>query len=66
MYGGAIFAFLGIPLLLGSWWGVALSPVLIIAIAIRSVLEERALQAELDGYADYRVAVGYRLIPFVW
>ena len=66
MYSGAIFAFLGIPLLLGSWWGVALSPILIIAIATRSVLEERVLQAELDGYADYTMAVRYRLIPFVW
>ncbi len=66
MYAGGLFMFLGIPLLLGSWWGLALAPILIIAVAARSVLEERALEAELDGYSDYKRAVRYRLIPFVW
>jgi protein-S-isoprenylcysteine O-methyltransferase Ste14 len=66
MYAGALFTFLGIPLLLGSWWGVGLSLVLIVAIAIRSVLEERTLEAELDGYTAYKATVRYRMIPFVW
>ncbi len=66
MYAGALFVLIGIPLLLGSWWGLALSPILMIGLAVRSVLEERVLEAELGGYAAYKVIVRYRLIPFIW
>jgi protein-S-isoprenylcysteine O-methyltransferase Ste14 len=66
MYAGALFTFLGIPLLLGSWWGVVLSPILMVALAVRAVLEERALEAELDGYGTYKAVVRYRLVPLVW
>jgi protein-S-isoprenylcysteine O-methyltransferase Ste14 len=66
MYAGAVSAFFGIPLLLGSWWGVALAPVLCAALAARAVLEERELEAGLEGYAEYKMTVRYRLIPFVW
>lgn len=38
------------------------SPVLI----ARILDEERTLSAELPGYDDYRRAVTYRLIPFIW
>jgi protein-S-isoprenylcysteine O-methyltransferase Ste14 len=66
MYAGALGLVLGAPLLLGSWWGVAGAVVLILVIAMRAVLEERALQAELDGYADYAARVRYRLVPHLW
>jgi protein-S-isoprenylcysteine O-methyltransferase Ste14 len=66
MYGAAIFYFAGIPLLLGSWYGLAFAPVFIIAFAVRAVMEERTLTAELAGYADYAARVRYRLIPGVW
>jgi protein-S-isoprenylcysteine O-methyltransferase Ste14 len=66
MYSGAVLLILGIPLLLGSWWGLALSPVIILLLAIRAVLEERTLMAELPGYADYAARVRHRLIPGVW
>src|SRR5688572_92805 len=66
MYGGALLLILGVPLLLGSWWGLALSPVIILLFAIRAVLEERTLMAELPGYTDYAARVRYRLIPGVW
>jgi hypothetical protein len=32
----------------------------------RPVLEERILQKELIGYADYRTKVKYRIISYVW
>jgi protein-S-isoprenylcysteine O-methyltransferase Ste14 len=35
-------------------------------VAIRAVLEEQALKAELDGYADYAARVRYRLVPYLW
>ncbi len=66
LYAGALFMFVGIPLLLGSWWGLALSPVLMAAVAVRAMLEERVLEAELDGYAHYKTTVRYRLIPLLW
>jgi protein-S-isoprenylcysteine O-methyltransferase Ste14 len=66
MYTSAIFVFIGIPLLLGSWPGLALSIVFILALAWRAVQEESALSAELSGYKEYAARVRYRLIPFVW
>lgn len=66
MYGGALLFFVGVPLLLGSWYGLAFAPLLVVALAIRIVMEERTLVAELPGYADYAARVRYRLIPGVW
>ena len=66
MYAGAILYFLGIPLLLGSWYGLAFAPAFVVAFAIRAIMEERTLAAELTGYRDYAARVPYRLIPHVW
>jgi protein-S-isoprenylcysteine O-methyltransferase Ste14 len=66
MYSGTVLFFVGVPLLLGSWWGVALSPLFVILFAIRSGIEERALIAGLPGYADYTRRVRYRLVPGLW
>ncbi len=66
MYASALFFFIGTPLLLGSWLGLALSALFILAIAWRAVREERTLSAELEGYRDYTARVRYRFIPFVW
>jgi protein-S-isoprenylcysteine O-methyltransferase Ste14 len=66
MYGGTLLLIAGIPLLLGSWWGLALAPVIVLLFAVRAVLEERTLMAELPGYTDYATRVRYRLVPFIW
>jgi protein-S-isoprenylcysteine O-methyltransferase Ste14 len=66
MYAGALGLVLGAPMLLGSWWGLAGAALLILVMAMRAVLEERALHAELDGYADYAARVRYRLVPRLW
>ncbi|MGH8782390.1 methyltransferase family protein [Paraburkholderia sp.] len=66
MYAGAIPFFVGTPLLLGSWWGLASVPLLVAALAVRAVFEERMLIEQLDGYADYASRVRYRLIPGIW
>jgi len=34
--------------------------------AIRTALEGRTLQKELDGYREYAGRVRYRLIPGIW
>jgi protein-S-isoprenylcysteine O-methyltransferase Ste14 len=63
----AIFIFvIGTALLLGSWYGVILGLIFMVMLARRAVLEERTLQKELHGYADYMKHVKYRLIPYVW
>jgi protein-S-isoprenylcysteine O-methyltransferase Ste14 len=53
-------------LLLGSWWGVVLSPLFAVLFAICSRIEERALLAGLPDYADYAARVRYRLVPGLW
>ena len=66
MYSGVMLFFVGVPLLLGSWWGVAMVPLFAVLFAIRTRIEERVLIAGLPGYADYRARVRYRLVPGLW
>lgn len=66
MYSGVTFFFIGVSLLLGSWWGLALTPLLITLFAVRCVIEERTLVEGLPGYANYIKKVRYRLAPGIW
>jgi protein-S-isoprenylcysteine O-methyltransferase Ste14 len=66
MYSGVMLFFLGVPLLVGSWWGVALAPLFAVLFAVRVRIEERALAEGLPDYADYTARVRYRLLPGVW
>ncbi|MET4035457.1 protein-S-isoprenylcysteine O-methyltransferase Ste14 [Bradyrhizobium sp. JR7.2] len=66
MYNGMILFFAGVPLLLGSWWGLAIAPVIVVLFAVRIGIEERTLREGLPGYSDYMTRVRYRLLPGVW
>jgi protein-S-isoprenylcysteine O-methyltransferase Ste14 len=66
MYASVILFAAGVPLLLGSWLGLLVAPVLVLALAVRAVFEERMLKAELAGYADYAERVRYRFVPRLW
>ncbi|MGB0086413.1 MAG: isoprenylcysteine carboxylmethyltransferase family protein [Rhodomicrobiaceae bacterium] len=66
MYAAALVIFVGVPLSLGSWWGLLLVPPLTWLIAARLLDEERYLIKNLPGYDDYRSKVRYRLVPGVW
>jgi protein-S-isoprenylcysteine O-methyltransferase Ste14 len=66
MYSGVMLFFFGIPLLLGSWWGLVIAPLFAVLFAVRARIEERALVAGLPDYADYAARVRYRLLPGVW
>jgi protein-S-isoprenylcysteine O-methyltransferase Ste14 len=66
MYFGALVMLIGIPLSLGSLWGL-LTIILMTAVLIWRLLdEERYLVKNLDGYAEYLRTVHYRLAPLVW
>lgn len=65
-YSGAILAFLGTPLLLGSWWAFIPTAIGISGYVLRTALEDKTLQLELEGYQAYTEQVPYRLIPWVW
>ena len=66
MYAAALLMFLGIPVSLGSWWGILVLLAIVPALAWRLVDEERMLLRDLNGYADYRRKVRWRLIPLLW
>jgi protein-S-isoprenylcysteine O-methyltransferase Ste14 len=66
MYAGAIVMLVGTPLALGSYWALLVLLPMTAAIIWRLLDEERLLERELPGYAEYRVRVRYRLVPLVW
>ena len=65
-YLGAILYELAVPVLLASWWAFVASGLGALLLILRTVLEDRMLQAELKGYADYARQVRRRLLPGIW
>ena len=65
-YTGSILYELAVSVLLGSWPALVASGVSTALLILRTALEDRTLQAELAGYADYARRVRYRLLPGVW
>jgi hypothetical protein len=51
-YVGSILAYLGTPVLLGSWPSILLGAVMVVLMIVRTALEDRTLQAELPGYKE--------------
>jgi protein-S-isoprenylcysteine O-methyltransferase Ste14 len=66
MYATALILLLGIPVALGSWWGVLIVIAILPVLIWRLVDEEGFLVRNLPGYADYRERVPYRLVPLIW
>jgi protein-S-isoprenylcysteine O-methyltransferase Ste14 len=66
MYASGLVLFPATALLLGSWLGLLLSPVLMALIILRTAREDRMLRDGLAGYAGYARTVRYRLVPHVW
>ena len=65
-YAGAVVTSLATPLLLGSLWALIPAVLAVCLLIIRTALEDRTLQEELEGYHDYAARVRYRLLPGVW
>jgi protein-S-isoprenylcysteine O-methyltransferase Ste14 len=66
MYTGNIIMMVGIPLALGSYWGLLLVIPGLIVLAVRIRDEEDLLTQELSGYREYAQRTHYRLVPYVW
>jgi protein-S-isoprenylcysteine O-methyltransferase Ste14 len=66
MYLAGALMFLGTPLLLGTLYGILAGLLICLLLVFRITGEEKMLIKELEGYAEYRKKVRYRLIPFVW
>ena len=66
MYAAALVMLFGIPLALGSWWGLFALLLVLPVLIWRLLDEERFLRRNLPGYAEYQARVKYRLLPFVW
>jgi protein-S-isoprenylcysteine O-methyltransferase Ste14 len=66
MYTGNVIMMIGIPLALGSYWGLVFVAPGVIVLAWRIRDEEKLLQKELDGYREYTQQVRYRLVPAIW
>jgi protein-S-isoprenylcysteine O-methyltransferase Ste14 len=66
MYTGNVIMMLGIPLALGSYWGLVFVMPALVALALRIRDEEELLTQELSGYGEYARQVHYRLVPHVW
>ena len=65
-YAGGIAFNLATPLILGSLWAFIPAAVLLCLFVVRTALEDKTLQSELDGYAEYTQRVRYRVLPGIW
>ena len=66
MYMSTLLLFLSMPLVLRSVVSFAVMLLYIPIIAKRIRNEEQVLESGLEGYAEYRKRVRYKVIPFVW
>jgi protein-S-isoprenylcysteine O-methyltransferase Ste14 len=66
MYAGGLVMLAGIPIALGSWWGLLVLVATMPALVWRLLDEEKFLARNLPGYVEYQEKVRYRLIPHVW
>jgi protein-S-isoprenylcysteine O-methyltransferase Ste14 len=66
MYIGALVMLLGMPIALGSWWGLFTIIPITLVIVWRLLDEEKFLVKTLPDYSEYRNKVRYRLVPFIW
>jgi protein-S-isoprenylcysteine O-methyltransferase Ste14 len=66
MYTGNVILLVGIPLALGSYWGLVFVIPGLVVLAIRIRDEEQLLKHDLAGYRQYTQQVHYRLVPYVW
>ena len=65
-YLAGILYTLSIPLIIGSLYTFIPVGIYVLLIVIRTLLEDRTLQKELNGYSEYIKRTKYRLFPGIW
>jgi protein-S-isoprenylcysteine O-methyltransferase Ste14 len=65
-YLGMTASMIGCVFLLDSLWGLTCLALYLVLVITRTALEDRTLQAELPGYAEFADRTRYRLIPGIW
>jgi protein-S-isoprenylcysteine O-methyltransferase Ste14 len=65
-YLGQILFSLGSAVALGSLWALIPAGLFALLLVVRTALEDRTLQDELEGYAAYARRVRHRLVPYLW
>jgi len=66
MYIGALVMLLGVPLALGSSWGLLAIVPMVVVLVWRLLDEEKFLATNLAGYSEYQSKVRYHLLPLIW
>ena len=66
MYIGALVMLIGVPLALGSWWGLITIVPMVLVLVARLLDEEKFLAKNLAGYSEYQSKVRYHLLPLIW
>jgi protein-S-isoprenylcysteine O-methyltransferase Ste14 len=66
MYSGSFLYLIGVPLALGSWWGLVVGIVMLFVTPWRLLDEEHMLEQGLPGYKEYEQKVRYRIVPYLW
>ncbi len=64
-YSAAILWTFGFPMFIGSMMALYGGILMVVVFALRTYLEDKTLQNELEGYKEYSQKVKYRLIPFI-
>ncbi len=65
-YAGVMVSYACVPILLDSFWAFIPTALLGVVLIVRTLLEDRILQAELPGYQEYARRTRYRLLPGIW
>lgn len=65
-YLGGILLGVSIPFMIGSIFAFIPAGVYVLLMIIRTWLEDRTLQKELNGYLEYTKRTRYRLFPWIW
>ncbi len=65
-YVGAILWSITAPMITHSAEGLVPAVIAAAVLVVRTVLEDRTLQKELEGYVEYTEKTRYRLLPGVW
>ena len=65
-YLGGLLYIIVTPIVLSSFWGLIPAVIAVVLLFIRTYLEDKTLQRELEGYTDYANETRYRLLPGIW